>query len=183
MKKIKGILVLIISMCFIAGCSCSADMSATKSVEKYLDRYRNQDQIVLNELDTYVENEELTGEQKNTYKEILKRQYRGLKYVITDEKYDGDTAFITVKVSVYDLYVVQKDAEEYLSMNTTEFYDEDGVYDKTLYLNYKLDKMKNTTDVIDYTITIKLEKHEQNWEVIQLSDADLEKIHGIYNYD
>jgi len=183
MKKIKGIVLLVIGMIFMVGCGCSVNSSATKAVENYLDRYRNHDQVVLNELDKYIDNEELTDAQKDIYKDIMKKQYRSLKYTITDEKYDGDNAIITVKITVYDLYKTQNIAENYLIENTTEFYDEDNVYDKTLYLDYKLNLMRSTTETVEYTIDIKLEKQDNTWGIVQLSDTDLEKIHGIYNYE
>ena len=183
MKKIKMFAILAICLIVVSGCGCSPNMSATKTVDRYLDRYRSEDQVILNELDTFIDGENLTSEQKAIYRDVLKKQYRNLKYSITDEKYDGDTANITVKITVYDLYKVQKNAELYMSNNIGEFYDEDGVYDKTLYINYKLDKMKNATDTVDYTLNIKLEKRDGTWFVVQLSDTDLEKIHGVYNYE
>ena len=63
---------------------------------------------------------ELDDDQKGTYKEILKKQYSDMKYEITDEKYDGDNAVVTVKLTVYDLYKVQKDADKHLADNPDE---------------------------------------------------------------
>ena len=43
--------------------------------------------------------------------------------------------------------------------------------------------MNNTQNTIDYEIEFKLIKEQNDWKVSQLSSSDLEKIHGIYNYD
>lgn len=178
MKKL-GILVL--SLLLIVGCSCSRK-TAVDAVKNYMNLYINNDESVLDELDEYTEREELTDKQKETYKEIIRNQYKNITYEITNEEYEGDTATITAKVKVYDLFKVQKAADEYLLNNHEKFYDETGTYDKTLFLDYKLEKMKEQKEVIEYTIDFKVIKENDEWTVSQLSDSDLEKIHGIYNY-
>jgi len=50
-------------------------------------------------------------------------------------------------------------------------------------MDYKLDKMKDTTTKVDYTIIFTVTKEDDKYKVEQLSDADLEKIHGIYDYE
>ena len=51
-------------------------------------------------------------------------------------------------------------------------------------MNYKLDKMKKTTDTVEYNIIFNVTKDDKgNYKVIDLSNSDLEKIHGVYNYD
>jgi hypothetical protein len=50
-------------------------------------------------------------------------------------------------------------------------------------MDYKLDKMTEEMDTVSYTIDIKVEKEGDNWKVVQLSNENLEKIHGIYNYE
>ena len=51
-------------------------------------------------------------------------------------------------------------------------------------MNYKLDKMKKTTDTVDYNIIFNVTKDDKgNYKVTDLSNSDLEKIHGVYNYD
>ena len=121
---------------------------------------------------------------KNILRYILrKHQYQDLKYEIVSEKYDGDNATVEAKITVYDLYKVQKDANNYLTNNGDEF-KENGVYSNDLFMNYKLDKMKKVTDTIDYNIIFNVIKDDKgNYKVNDLSNSDLEKIHGVYNYD
>ena len=99
MKKLIG---LIACLFIVGGCSCANDLAAD-AVEKYLNDYKSLNNYVLEDIDELVESENLTEKGKDTYKEVLKRQYRDLIYTIENEEYDGDTAKVTVKITVYDL--------------------------------------------------------------------------------
>ena len=58
------------------------------------------------------------------------------------------------------------------------------VFSNDLFMNYKLDKMKKTTDTVEYNIIFNVTKDDKgNYKVTDLSNSDLEKIHGVYNYD
>lgn len=178
MKKIF----LVMATCLLlVGCSLT-EQKAKGAVEDYLNQYRNLGDTVLIDLNTLVDSENLSDSQKEVYKDILEKQYKDLTYKIEDEEYDGDTAKIRAKITVYDLYKAQNDAAKYLSDNTTEFNDENGKYDNDKYLDYKLEQMKKATDTVDYTIEFNVVKKDDKWLVEQPSADDLEKIHGIYNY-
>ena len=97
--------------------------------------------------------------------------------------YNGDEATITVKVNVYDLYKAQKDATTYLAENPNEFKDEDGKYDAEKFITYKLDKMKETNEKTSYTIDFYVVNTSDGWTVSSLSNSDIEKLHGIYDYE
>ncbi len=43
--------------------------------------------------------------------------------------------------------------------------------------------MKDATETVDYELELKVVKNNNDWDVTQLSVEDLEKIHGIYNYE
>ena len=81
------------------------------------------------------------------------------------------------------MYKVQKDADEYLANHSDEFKNAEGNYDSNKFMKYKLSKMKDTTETIDYTLNIKTMKTNNKWEVEQLSNEELQKIHGVYNYE
>mgnify|MGYP005773451599 CR=1 FL=1 len=178
MKKILGILGCLV---MVVGCSCSNDKAAD-AVEKYLNDYKGLNDHVLEDIDELIKNEDLTDLGSETYREVLKRQYRDLIYTIENEDYDGDTATVTVKITVYDLYKAQKDASEYLSEHPDEFLT-DGEYDNDLYMEYKLEQMKKTTETVSYNIVFTVTKTDGKWYVEQPSDEVLEKIHGVYNYE
>lgn len=177
----KKILIMIGCLLMVVGCSCSNDKAAD-AVEKYLNDYKGLSDNVLNDIDELIENETLTDKGKEIYREVLKRQYSDLIYTIENEDYDGDTAKVTVKITVYDLYKAQKEASDYLNSHKDEFLT-DGEYDNNLYMEYKLEQMKKMNDTISYNIVFNVTKTDGKWYVEQPSDEVLEKIHGVYNYD
>lgn len=183
MKKIIASVMILISSIFLVGCSCT-NKTAKDAVKDFLEQYKNLSASVLTDLEGVIKKENLNSEQEDKYRDILKKEYSDLKYEILDENYDGDNAVVKAKIIVYNLYKAQSNAAVYLNENINEFKDEAGNYDNNKYLDYKLDEMKKVTDTVEYTIEFNCTKNNKgNWEVNELSNADLEKIHGIYNYD
>ena len=45
----------------------------------------------------------------------------------------------------------------------------------------KLNLMKNVTNKVEYTIVFSVEEKDGEFVVLQPSEVDLEKIHGVYN--
>ena len=182
MKKFIIVFVLFLSSILLIG--CGEETTPTQAVRDYLEGYVTLDDTVVNQLNDYVnDNEDLTKEQKDTYKEILRKQYSSLTYDIKNEKIEDNIAYVTVKINVKNLYKIQKEANEYYENNKEEFNDEDGVYDVVRFVDYQMDKMKAATETIDYELELKVVKSDGDWDVTQLSTSDLEKIHGIYNYE
>lgn len=179
MKKVLNIIICLVMVLSLCGCKDSASMA----VEKYLAKYNSLHEDVLTDMNSVVEAENLSDENKEIYESIFKKQYADLSYEIVEEEYDGDEATVEVKITVYDLYKVQNDASTYLVNHADEFNDENGKYDLNKFISYKLDQMKNNTDTVDYTIEFYVVKTSDGWTVSDLSKSDLEKIHGIYNYE
>ena len=178
----KKIFLIASLLLLVVGCGCMKK-TAKGAVQDYLNQYKNLSANVISDMDDVIDNENLTDTQKEKYRDILKKQYQDLKYDIVSEKYDGDNATVDVKIKVYDLYKVQKDANDYLTTSGDEF-KENGVFSNDLFMDYKLDKMKKTMDTIEYNITFNVTKDDKgNYKVSDLSNTDLEKIHGVYNYD
>ena len=180
MKNFKKIFVIAIALFLTVGCACSVN-KAKDAVKDYLNNYKNLDENVTTQLDDLVAKEDLTDSQKETYKDVLKRQYKDMKYEITDEVYDGDTATVTAQITVYDYYTAEKEANTYLTENPDKF-KKDGTYDKSLFTDYKLDKLDKVNKTVDYTIDFVLTKVDNKWEVNDLNNEQLEKIHGVYEY-
>jgi hypothetical protein len=40
--------------------------------------------------------------------------------------------------------------------------------------------MKNVSDKIKYTLTFELEKKDKEWKVLEISDIDRKKLHGLF---
>lgn len=183
MKKILLIFGVLLSALTITGCSFGNN-TAKGAVEKFLDQYNNLSASVLTDLEEVITNDDFNDKQKDEYRDILKKQYSDLKYEIVEETYDGDTAVVTTKITVYDFYKVQNEASDYLTNNMDEFMNDNDAYDNSLFLDYKLKQMKNATDTVEYTIDFNVVKNEDgDWAVEQITTEDLEKIHGIYNYE
>lgn len=181
MKKIWRIILLIMIMFNFGG--CNNNLTARDAVSDYLNSYINNDENIVKELNDYVENEEFNEEQKELYKNILLKQYKTLSYDIINEVYDGDKATVAVRIKVIDLYTPQVEAVKYLNENSKDFNNESGKYDKNLFLKYKLEKMNESSNIVEYNINFKVMKNDdKKWEVVQLSNDDLEKIHGIYGF-
>ena len=181
MKKIIFSILLIICNLIIIG--CGKEQTAKEVVAQYLDNYITLDSNVILQMDEFVDNENLTDEQKEVYKDVLKKEYSSLTYDIQSERYENDNAYVKTKINVIDLYKVQREALNYYNSHIEEFNNDYGVYDKNLFINYKLNEMKKAKETINYEIEFKLEKENDKWKVVQLSNDDLEKIHGIYSYE
>jgi len=177
MKKILSLLLLLL---LLTGCGGN---NARNAVDSYLKKYRNLSSEVLVDLENTLIKENLTNDQQEKYRDVLKKQYKDLTYEIMEEEYDNEASYVTVKISVYDLYKAQSDASVYLANNPDEFNDDNGIYYNDKYTDYKLDRMKDMTEKVDYTITFTVTKENDKYVVEQPTEIDLQKIHGIYNYE
>jgi len=173
----KKLLIFLFLLLTITG--CGADNTPKKEVQKLFSNYNNLSSDLLIQLDSVMESENLTESQIKKYKEVLKRQYKDLKYKINDEIISNDTAIVSAEVEVYDLAKVIDDADEYLKNNKDEFYNNEKL-DNEKFWNYKLDKMLESNEKIKYTIDFSLTKLDGKWTLDELLESDRQKIHGIY---
>jgi len=179
MKKILNIIIILVMILTLSGCKDTASMA----VEKYLNKYNALDEEVLLDMNAIIEGENLNNENRDIYESIFKKQYTDLKYEIVEEEYDGDEATVKAQITVYDLYKVQNDASQYLANNPEEFNNDDGIDDVEKFIKYKLNEMKNVVDTVEYTIDFYVVKTSNGWTISSLSRSDLEKLHGVYNYE
>ena len=179
MKKIKVFFVTMLML--ILTTACTLGSTPTNSVEKLFASYNNNDEEIMVELDDYVNTSNLTDEQNNKYKEVYLKQFRDLKYEIKEEVIDGDTATVTAQITVYDYFKAENDANDYLATNSDEFMT-DGEYDESKFTDYKLSELDKVNDTVDYTIDFTLSKVDNEWIVNELTNEQLEKIHGVYEY-
>ena len=142
MKKILVYLSCIMIVMLLSG--CSMNNTPTKKVENFLDNYTSQNDTVLNQLKEMVDSDTMMDEnQRNTYSDIMKRQYKDMTYEIKDETINGDNATVTAEIEVYDYYKTNKDAENYYNNNPNEFSnnnDNEGLVEKAG------DAVKNAVD-------------------------------------
>ena len=50
------------------------------------------------------------------------------------------------------------------------------------YFTYKIRKLLDTTDTVNYTLTLNLKKNDDKWEIEPLTNEELMKLHGTYEY-
>lgn len=180
MKKV--LLVFLLGLFFITGCDNLMN-TPTKKVETLLSKYQKKDDVVVKQLgDTLLLDAVLTVNQKDSYKELMERQYSNLTYTVKNEAIDGKTAVVEVEIEVYDYNKAITDSENYLLANASEFQDETGEVNTEKYNDYKLEAMKNMKDRVKYTINFTLSKMDDEWIVDDLTEAERLKIHGLYAY-
>ena len=178
----KKFIVLITAVFLLVGCE-SVMNNPTKRVETFLNKYQTMDSEVLSQLDTTLNNDDtLTSNQKNNYRDLMKKQYQNLTYTIKDEEVDGDNATVKVEIEVYDFNKAMNDADDYLLENPDEFVGEDDNIDNEKFMDYKINQMKNTNEKVKYTIEFTLTKTNDKWTLDNVDEITRQKIHGIYNY-
>lgn len=182
MKKIFSILSIALIM---TGCSFGRNMdnTPTKKVEEYLNNYQTLNSNVLTKLDSIVDQEEAFDEdQKTTYRDILKKHYQDLTYTIKEETVNGDKATVEVEIEVNDYTKALKEAESYRTTNESDLLNDEGIFDESKFINYKLNLLKSNKERVKYTIYFSLTKTDDKWVLDDLTDTEEEKILGIYEY-
>ncbi|MDD2181156.1 MAG: hypothetical protein PHW32_02175 [Bacilli bacterium] len=185
MKRIGMIIgIIFLTLLIVVGCSMG-EMSntPTKQAEIFFKKYQTLDQSVLNDLNRVVALEtQFNNDQREMYKEIMKKHYQNLTYKIKDEEIDGDFAVVTIEIEVNDYANELRNSEIYLAEHPDEFQNELGEYDVGKYSDYRLDRLKDAEEKVKYTLELNLTKVDKKWQVDQISSIDEEKIHGIYVY-
>jgi len=178
MKKILTILSIII----LTGCG-ALDISntPTKKVEEYLNKFQILDEEVLNELDNVINEKKLDSDNKEKYREIIKKQYKDMQYKIKEEKIDGDKAKVTAQIIVKDFTKIINDSEIYKRENIREFY-ENETYNDNLYKKYLIEKLNEAKERVTYTLEFTLHKENTKWSLDPITEEIEDKILGIYKY-
>ncbi len=181
MKRISKVLLMVMALFLIVGCGNMMN-TPTKKVEEFLSKYQTQDKDVLDQLDDVIkEAGTMNDDQKETYRDLMKKQYQNLSYKIKDETEDGDNATVQVEIEVYDYGKAISESETYLTTNREEFLDDEKKeVDTKKFLDYKIGKMKDVKDKVTYTINFTLSKVDGNWRLDNISDVDRQKLHGLY---
>ena len=182
----KKIFCLFASLLFITGCGCENGTllnTPTKKVEMFLGNYQTLNSNVIEQLDDVINADAtLIDTQKDTYRDIMKEHYQNLTYEVKDEVINGDKATVTVEIEVTDYSKVINEAEQYKTDNPDEFNDDEGIYNESLFTDYRLEQLKKAQDRVKYTIDFTLTKIDDAWELDNLTDEQEAKIHGLYSY-
>lgn len=164
-----------------SGCENNLMNTPTKRVETLMNNYVTLDKKVLEDLnETLLSETVMTTEQKEKYREIIKKQYQNLSYEIKDETVDGENATVEVEIEVYNYKKIIDDANTYLTANQAEFFNETNAVDVEKFNDYKLEQLKNAKDKVTYTLNLTLKKIDDKWVLEDLTDTEISKIHGMY---
>lgn len=178
----KKILLMILVLFSFTGCALVEDMdnTPTKKVEEFLNKYQTLDVDVLDDLENLVsEEEDFNKKQKDLYKDIIKSNYQKMTYTVKEEEIDGDVAEVTVEINVVDYNSAIKSAEKYLKEHPEEFLT-DNKHDPMLFIDYKLNTLKEQKEMITYTLEFDLTKVDKEWTLDSVSDEIIDKINGNY---
>ena len=181
MKKI--IVPIILSFILFTGCGEKLNNTPTKQVEMFFMNYQTLNQKVIDDLDNVLKNDNtMTNDQKEKYKEIMKKHYKNLTYDIKNEVVNGDTAVVTVEIEVYDYSKKKASVDEYVKNHPDEFLDDDNKFSDEKFISYRLSEFENVKDKVKYTLELNLTKIDDKWELNDISSIDEDKILGIYEY-
>ena len=176
-------LLLLGSVLLITGCENNLMNTPTKKVETLFNNYITLDQKVLDDLDETMLGETImTMDQKDRYREIIKKQYQNLSYEIKDETIDGDLATVEAEIEVYNYKKIIDDVNTYLQNNQNEFLKEDNTVDVEKFNDYKLAELNKAKDKVKYSLNLTLKKIDDTWVLDDLTDTEISKIHGMYEY-
>jgi len=158
----KYFIILFINIILFVGCSNLKNTPIGK-VEELFSKYQKYDIEVSSKLDEYLSNTTLTVDQKEKYKQIMKKQYENLVYKIKDDVINGDKASVIAEIIVTDYYKIISD---------NDISDFDNI----------LESMENAKEKVTYTVYFTLEKVNGVWKVSNLNQDNIDKISGIYKY-
>lgn len=176
MKKFFIAFLLVI----LTGCSLNMNTSPKQKVKEYLDKYKNESTNVMDQLKDTIESAFDNEEYQDRYKTLMTNQYKEMKYKITDEIIEDNTAVVEVEITVLDYGSAATKANDYLDSNKDEF-TTDGKIDNDKFDDYRLSLMEKVKDTVDYKIEFNLTKDDNGeWQIDDLSNDTIEKLHGIY---
>ena len=158
---------------------CGEVSSPKNEILKLFLNYNSLSSDLMIQLDSVINSEELTNEEKEKFKNILKKQYEDLKYKVIDEVVSDKTAVVSVEIEVYNLAKAIKESDEYLKNNKEGFY-KDGKFSNQLFWDYKLNRMEEQKERIKYKLDLTLTKIDKKWVLDELLESNRQKIHGLY---
>lgn len=168
MKKIVSLFIFLL---LLVGCSLSN--SPTSRVEDLLNKYQTLDSDISSGINDVLKEENLNDSQKDRYRKVIEKQYKGLTYQIKDERIDGKNAIISTEIEVMDYKKVINE--------TNSYYQSINDYTVEDYNNTKLDKLEKAKDKVKYTIDFEVKKDKNgNWKLSSLSNEAIKKIQGMY---
>ena len=105
----------------LSACTLGAASTPKQVVSNFLDKYKNQDETIISQLDATINNEYSNDDYKSRYKTLMTNQYKNMQYTIKDEVIEGDNAIVEAQITVYNYSAAIRNANDYLNSNPNEF--------------------------------------------------------------
>lgn len=176
----KKLIYAVICLFLLVGCS-NISNTPTRQVENFFNKYQTLDNEVLDDLDEIInKSQKFNDTNKETYRDVIKKQYKNMTYKIKEETIDGDKAVVTVEITVLDFGKIIREVVDYKNNHIDEFQDDNGNYDENKYINYLILKLENVKEKVKYTIDINLTKLDEKWKIDGIDSDTEDKILGIY---
>lgn len=106
---------------FLSACSLAVTSTPKQIVSEFLDKYKNQDNVVMNQLEDTINSEYSNEDYRNRYKTLMINQYKNMEYEIKDEIIEDDNAVVEAQITVYDYASAIRNSNDYLNNNPKEF--------------------------------------------------------------
>lgn len=170
----KKIIYVVFSLFALVGCGMMNN-TPTKKVEALLNKYQTNDNDVISDLDNVLlMDSNFTDDERNDYKEFMKKHYQDMTYKIKNESIDGDSATVEAEITVRNYANTVNEANDYRLNNSSEFDD------TNTFASYRLKELKKVKDTEKYTIIFTLTKTDDEWQINPLSIDDENKLNGLY---
>ena len=170
----KKLVCFLLALFVLTGCG-NMNNTPTKKVESLLNKYQSNDNEVISDLDdVLLLDTDLTENERNDYREFMKKHYQDMTYKIKNEKIDGDSATVDAEITVRSYANAVNSANNYRLSNADEF-DEDNTF-----ASYRLGKLRSVKDTETYTIVFHLTKVNDEWQVDPITSEDESKLNGLY---
>ena len=168
MKRILFILFLFSFI--IIGCDNTMNTPVNR-VNLLFRQYQTLNKEVLNDLDMSIKKDkDLTKYEKEEYKKLFIKQYQNLSYKIKKEDIRNNLAFVDIEIEVLDYKsALNKAMQKYMEKdkrckNITKC---------------KIVELKKVNDKKKYDLLLTIEKKDGLWNIVELTNEDIKKIHGI----
>lgn len=181
----KNIIIVVAVFLLLSLSGCKEMMNTPiKKTEEFLSKYQSLDKKVVTELENVTNNttfDSMNEENKKIYVKVMKRQYENLVYDIKEEKIDGKVAEVSVAITVFDYAKSLNESNNYISSHESEFMTNNSL-DIDKINKYKLDKMLQAKEKINYFLNLHLTNIEGNWSFDGITDIERKKIQGLYEF-
>lgn len=117
MKKFIVALMVIL----LSACTLGVATTPREKVSEFLDKYKNQNEDILSQLDETIDSQINDEDQKSRYRTLMTNQYKNMEYEIKDEIIEDDNAVVEVEITVYDYASAIKNSNTYLNDHLEEF--------------------------------------------------------------